>query len=166
MHGERRQRHWGMGGELKEKSQTFSNYKNWWSQAVIDQDMYMAQADWLFGVSSAIMWNTRFDQCCLGEGWWQITASWPPHPAQQKESPWLLIPSYIKTLYGPCFVLEHSTSILALIVSSKYGLQLNTVPFLKKVLTNAVFFPVLLFWKYFSTSSYLVSWAAAGQSSC
>lgn len=46
-------------------------------------------------------------------------------------------------------------------VSSKYFLQLNTFPFLKKVLTNAVFFCVLLLWRYFSTCSCLASWAAA-----
>lgn len=52
------------------------------------------------------------------------------------------------------------------VVSSKCDPQLNTIPFLKKILINAVFFPVLLFWGYFSTCPKWVPRAAAGESSC
>lgn len=109
---------------------------------------------------------TDFSSATCREGRWQIAVSWPPYPTQENKALRSLATPYMKTFYWPNFVIEPDSPTFYLSCLIKTFLKLNTIPFLNKVLINAVFFTVLLFLGYFSISSRWVPWAPAGQSSC
>ena len=149
-----------MGGELKEKARPFLiKWTGDPKQGLTKTCRWPRQTNYLVFLQQPSD-ITDLSSAACGEGWWQIAVPGLHTQLSRTKALQVSTPLYIKAFYWLCFVAEIATPTPTSIVSSRYFLQLNPIPFLNTFLINGgflfLFFPLCYFsGEHFSTSSRL-----------